>query len=76
MSSSAAWVRVGLRVSPTTCEYTVVNGHRPARRPVPQPGTGLLNVRRRLALAYPERHELQLTEAPDQFHVRLTLHLS
>lgn len=72
----AAWVRVGLRVSPTTCEYTVANGRRPARSAVPQLGTGLLNVRRRLALAYPNRHELQLTEAPDQFHVHLTLHLS
>lgn len=71
-----AWVRVGLRVSPSTCEYTVTNGRRPARSAVPQPGTGLLNVRRRLALAYPNRHELQLTEAPDQFHVHLTLHLS
>jgi two-component system sensor histidine kinase AlgZ len=72
----AAWVRVGLRVSLTTCEYTVANGRRPARRAVPQPGTGLLNVRRRLDLAYPDRHELQLTEAPDQFLVHLTLHLS
>jgi two-component system sensor histidine kinase AlgZ len=72
----AAWVRVGLRVSPSTCEYTVANGRRPARSAVPQPGTGLLNVRRRLALAYPDRHELQLTEAPDQFYVHLTLYLS
>ena len=71
----AAWVRVGLHVSPTTCDYTVANGRRPARSAVPQPGLGLLNVRRRLALAYPDRHELQLTEAPDQFHVHLTLHL-
>jgi len=73
----AAWVRVHLRVTPTTCEYTVANGRLPARRPLgsPEPGTGLLNVRRRLALAYPGRHELRLHDAPDHFHVHLTLHL-
>lgn len=37
-------------------------------------GIGLANVRRRLALLYPERHTLTLAESPTEFHV--TLHLS
>lgn len=72
----AAWVRVHLRVTPTTCEYTVANGRLPARSTAPLPGMGLLNVRRRLALAYPDRHELHLDDTPDHFHVHLTLRLS
>jgi hypothetical protein len=71
----AAWVQVHLRVTPTTCEYTVANGRLPARGRAPQPGTGLLNVRRRLALAYPGRHELRLDDTPAHFHVHLILHL-
>jgi len=72
----AAWVRVHLRVTPTTCAYTVANGRLPARSAAPLPGTGLLNVRRRLALAYPDRHELRLDDTPDHFLVHLTLHLA
>ena len=72
----AAWVQVHLRVTPTTCDYTVANSRPPARGSGCLPGTGLLNVQRRLALAYPGRHELRLNDAPDHFHVHLTLHLS
>jgi hypothetical protein len=71
----AAWVHVLLRVTPTRCEYTVANGRLPARSLAASPGTGLLNVRRRLALAYPDRHELRLDDTPNHFRVHLTLHL-
>jgi len=37
-------------------------------------GIGLANVRRRLALLYPERHTLTVAESPTEFHV--TLHLA
>lgn len=72
----AAWVRVHLQVTPTTCTYTVANGRLPARATAPLPGTGLLNVRRRLALAYPDRHTLRLDDTTNHFHVHLTLHLA
>ena len=70
-----AWVRVHLRVAPTHCEYTVANGHPPAPVPAPLPGTGLPNVRRRLALSYPGRYELRLDDTPAQYRIHLTLHL-
>jgi two-component system sensor histidine kinase AlgZ len=70
-----AWVRVHLRLTPTGCDYTVANSRLPPPAPAPQPGTGLLNVRRRLALSYPGRHELRVAESPTQYQVHLTLHL-
>ena len=70
-----AWVRVLLRVTPTGCDYTVANGRPSAPTPASLPGTGLLNVRRRLALSYPDRHKLRLDDRPTQYHVHLTLHL-
>ncbi len=39
-------------------------------------GIGLLNLRKRLELLYPERHVLQITEHADQYHVLLKLELS
>ena len=72
----ATWVRVQLHVTPTACAYTVANGRLPGPGPVPQPGTGLLNVRRRLALSYPGRHTLRLdADDPSQYQVHLTLTL-
>ena len=70
-----AWVRVHLRVTPTGCDYTVANGRLPTPTAAPLPGTGLLNVRRRLALSYPGRHALRLDDTPTQYQVHLTLHL-
>ena len=72
-----AWVRVQLRLTPGTCEYTVSNGRPPAvsAAPAASQGTGLRNLRRRLALGYPGRHTLRLDDAPDQYRAHLTLTL-
>jgi hypothetical protein len=72
----AAWVRVHLRVAATTCEYTVANGRPPGQPPAALPGTGLPNVRRRLALSYPGRHALHLDDTPAHYRAHLTLHLT
>ena len=39
-------------------------------------GIGLANVRKRLNLLYPSKHELKISETSDVFEVRLTLELS
>ncbi|MBE7176488.1 MAG: histidine kinase [Mucilaginibacter polytrichastri] len=39
-------------------------------------GIGLANIRRRLALLYPDRHELIISRQHEQFTTRLTLQLS
>jgi len=41
----------------------------------PHSGIGLANTRARLALAYPERHTLIITDAPDFYTCHLTLEL-
>ncbi len=71
-----AWVHIQLRVTAGTCEYTVANGHLPVPAPAPLPGTGLSNVRRRLALSYPGRHELRVEHTPAQYRIHLTLQLA
>ncbi|RZK20695.1 MAG: sensor histidine kinase [Hymenobacter sp.] len=70
-----AWVRVQLRVTPTGCDYLVANGRPTAPTLAPLPGTGLLNVRRRLALSYPGRHALRLDDTPAQYQAHLTIQL-
>lgn len=39
-------------------------------------GIGLANVKTRLQLLYPERHQLQIREEPPLFHITLTLKLT
>ncbi|THH40655.1 sensor histidine kinase [Neolewinella litorea] len=41
----------------------------------PSGGIGLVNVRRRLELLYPDRHDLEITETPTTYTVRLDLEL-
>lgn len=73
--ASTACISVHLRLRPTSVDYTVRNARRPATGPAPG-GTGLLNVRRRLALSYPGRHTLLIDDgAPDHYHIHLTLEL-
>lgn len=38
-------------------------------------GIGLVNVRRRLELIYPERYELEIQDEPNRYHVDLTIEL-
>lgn len=36
-------------------------------------GIGLANVKRRLALLYPDKHELEITNSPDRFSVKMKM---
>lgn len=48
---------------------------RPADLPASPPGIGLENLRRRLALLYPDRHELSIQETATDYLVTLSLKL-
>lgn len=75
-TSPTAWVRVHFDLTGSDCCYTVANGKLPAPTPTVSPaGTGLPNVRRRLALSYPHRHELRVEDLPDEYRIHLRLSL-
>ncbi|MBO2011615.1 sensor histidine kinase [Hymenobacter negativus] len=75
-TSTTAWVHVHFDLTSSDCCYTVANSKLPvpAARVGPA-STGLPNVRRRLALSYPDRHELRIEDLPTEYriHLRLTL---
>ncbi|MDF7813839.1 histidine kinase [Hymenobacter sp. YC55] len=71
------WVRVRVELQGSCCDYTVVNSRPPSLSPPKKySGAGLQNVRRRLALSYPDRHSLQIDELPEEYRVYLRLTLS
>ena len=55
--------------------FQVRNTHQPQAGPAEQGGVGLGNVRRRLALLYPERHQLALSDAEGVYVVHLQIDL-
>ena len=68
-------VQLTLAVHDGRLTFAVRNAIRRAVRPAPTGpgGVGLANLRRRLQLLYPQRHELHVEESAAQYHVTLTL---
>jgi LytS/YehU family sensor histidine kinase len=71
-----AWISMDLRIAGAQLKFKLING----KQPEAAPGTssahlGLLNVKRRLAILYPNAHELRITEDSDSFVVALQLQL-
>ncbi|SIT93967.1 sensor histidine kinase [Pontibacter indicus] len=72
-----AWVKVSLQCQDGILVFKVSNS-RPTRETVGEKansGIGLENVKRRLNILYPERHELVIREEASSFHVMLTFQL-
>jgi sensor histidine kinase YesM len=71
-----AWISLDLQVKGDTLKFKLINGKMEERSQAHNsPQVGLLNVRRRLELLYPQAHTLILTEDKDTFVVSLTLEL-
>lgn len=75
-----SWIKVTLHVDRHTLYFDVYNSvHARAAAPGPAAdeasGIGLSNVRQRLLLLYPERHELIIRRSLDEYFVHLTLQL-
>ncbi len=72
-----AYVKAMITVEGETCTYTVENslgagtGEKQEKS-----GIGLQNVRRRLALSYPDRYELKIDDSDNRYLVQLKLTLS
>lgn len=77
-NNQQAWVNVLIRVDQNSCTYTVENSKLNGASTVhgEKSGIGLNNVRRRLELSYPGRHDLQVKDEHSKYRVDLKLKLS
>ena len=71
-----AWISLDLDVKGTLLKFKLING-KPHEDPDSKDSSqiGLVNVKRRLELLYPNAHELRITKDDDTFVVVLTIHL-
>ena len=74
VSDSRHPVQLHLTVTNTTLDFTLHNTKHSQQKDQ-MGGIGLANVRRRLALLYPDRHELTVTNESETYHVNLHLEL-
>ncbi|PPK87592.1 histidine kinase [Neolewinella xylanilytica] len=73
----AGYITVALTTGPTTIDFRVTNSVPPIPSPVDGVGgIGLDNVRKRLELLYPDRHQLTVDAAPERFSIHLQLRVA
>ncbi|WP_245539631.1 sensor histidine kinase [Pontibacter roseus] len=73
-----SWIRISLHCDQDKLYFDVYNSTHTRSEQDPEKdksGIGLANVRQRLSLLYPERHELIIRETPEEYFVHLTLQL-
>ena len=71
-----AWISLDLRISDDTLNFKLINGKAKNKtKSIPSPAVGLSNVKKRLALLYPESYNLVLTEDDDTYIASLMLQL-
>ncbi len=74
--AQGSWVKISITMEGKTCVYAVKNSKVGASHGEKDPGIGLVNVKRRLELSYPQHYELTIRDAEDRFEVQLKLDLS
>ena len=71
-----AWIRLAIDIDGNTLKMTLINAKVPVKdENKPVSGIGISNVRKRLELLYPGKHELTIREEEDVFIVKLTVEL-
>lgn len=73
-SSEGAWIKVVLEVDEHQLNFKVENsiGDREEGK---KGGLGIANVKRRLALLFPEKHKLKIEDQDNQYYISLTVDL-
>jgi len=69
------WISLHISMENDVLKMNLVNGKPPntGARPLDKPGIGIVNVRKRLSLLYPDKHNLVITSEEEVFIVNLTL---
>ncbi|MFD2514760.1 sensor histidine kinase [Pontibacter locisalis] len=73
-----SWIRITLHTADNKLYFDVYNSTHPKQEQDPEKdksGVGLVNVKQRLDLLYPKRHELIIRETAEEYFVHLTLQL-
>ncbi|MCU0384204.1 MAG: histidine kinase, partial [Cyclobacteriaceae bacterium] len=67
------WISINIDIDEYELIFKAINGKAEGRKP--STGIGLQNIRKRLALLYPNAHELIIHDEPESFrcilHIRL-----
>lgn len=73
-----AWVKIFVQLKENECIYQVENSKvsSPTAISEEKSGIGLQNVKRRLELSYPGRHELTVHDMADRYSIKLNIALS
>jgi two-component system LytT family sensor kinase len=74
-----SWINISLQLTANTLLLDVHNSLHPQRENDPErehPGVGLNNVKQRLALLYPNKHELIVRQTANEYFIHLTLNLA
>ncbi|MEL7020669.1 MAG: histidine kinase, partial [Bacteroidota bacterium] len=77
-SIEQGFVQIYLNVEGQQIDFFIENSKAPALPQISHKrsgGIGLVNVRRRLDILYPERHQLQISDEPNTYSVQLHLQL-
>lgn len=77
-SVADSWINVFIQVKNKDLYYQVINSKIPesGKTVKDKSGIGLSNVKRRLELSYPDRHELQIEDEEDRYSVVLKIDLT
>ncbi|CCH57292.1 Inner membrane protein yehU [Fibrisoma limi BUZ 3] len=74
-TTKKSWVKLSIQHKGNTLQMNVANS-KPAQAKGAVGGLGLANVRKRLALLYPDQHTLHINDQADRFTVDLRLELT
>jgi hypothetical protein len=73
-ANDPCWIKARLEVNDTCLIYTIANSKvKTVTYPPDEEGIGLKNVKRRLDLSYPGKHQLNIDDQEDVYSVTLTI---
>ncbi|MBE9585949.1 hypothetical protein IM792_15960 [Mucilaginibacter sp. JRF] len=71
----APWLSLAITVSNDKLAMKLING-KPIGNLNNRPGIGIVNVRKRLEILYPDQHELTINDEEEMYIVNLSLSLT